>query len=179
MQKILDFFSFLFHTIKGDSLWIMKRRGLKVGKNLFLGGSYLDLGLLHLITIGDNVTLAGRVTVLAHDASTNNWLHRSKIGKVVIGNRVFIGYGSIVLPGVTIGDDAVIGAGSVVTEDVPGRQVFVGNPAKYLCTLDEFLERKKKELDTFPVFGQEYLKLNKKKRREMLERMKDGWGYMI
>ena len=71
---ILKFVSFIFHTIKGDSLWIMKRRGLTVGKNLFLGGAYIDLGLLHLITIGDNVTLAGGVTILAHDASTNNWL---------------------------------------------------------------------------------------------------------
>jgi len=179
MQKILDFISFLFHTIKGDSLWIMKRRGLKVGKNLFLGGSYLDLGLLHLITIGDDVTLAGRVTVLAHDASMNEWLGYSKIGKVVIGNRVFIGYGSIVLPGVTIGDDAVIGAGSVVTQDIPSRMVATGNPAEVKGTLEEFLDRKKKELDTLPVFGQEYLKLNKKKQREMLERMKDGWGYFV
>ncbi|MBN1692371.1 MAG: acyltransferase [Dehalococcoidales bacterium] len=179
MQKILDYISFLFHTIKGDSLWIMKRRGLKVGKNLFLGGSYLDLGLLHLITIGDNVTLAGRVTVLAHDASMNEWLGYSKIGKVVIGNRVFIGYGSIVLPGVTIGDDAVIGAGSVVTKNVPSGRVAIGNPAKDAGSLEDFLSKKREELDTLPVFGQEYLKLNKKKRREMLERMRDGWGYMI
>ena len=179
MQKILDFFSFLFHTIKGDSLWMMKRRGLKVGKNLFLGGSYLDLGLLHLITIGDDVTLAGKVTILAHDASMNEWLDYSKIGRVTIGNRVFIGYGSIVLPGVTIGDDAVIGAGSVVTKNVPNGRVFIGNPAKDAGSLEDFLSKKREELDAYPVFGQEFLKLNPKKRREMLERMKNGWGYTI
>src|SRR4030042_3507341 len=99
MQKILSFFSFIFHTIKGDSLWIMKQRGLKVGKNLFLGGAYIDLGFLHLITIGDNVTLAGGVTILAHDASTNNWLRYSKVGKVTIGSRGFIGNGALVWPG--------------------------------------------------------------------------------
>src|SRR4030042_816182 len=102
---ILKFVSFIYHTIKGDSLWIMKRRGLKVGENLFLGGAYIDLGFLHLITIGDNVTLAGGVTILAHDASTNNWLHYSRVGKGTIGNRGFIGNGSIILPGVRGGDD--------------------------------------------------------------------------
>lgn len=174
---VLSFVSFIYHTIKGDSLCIMKRRGLKVGKNLFLGGAYIDLGFLHLITIGYNVTLAGRVTILAHDASTNNWLRYSKIGKVAIGNRVFIGYGSIILPGVTIGDDVVIGAGSVVTHDIESRKVATGNPAEVRGTLDEFIDRKKKELEVYPVF--DFYRMNKKRRREMLEKMKDKWGYMI
>jgi maltose O-acetyltransferase len=179
MQKILSFLSFIFHTIKGDSLWIMKRRGLKVGRNLFLGGAYIDLGLLHLITIGDDVTLAGSVTILAHDASTNNWLKYTKIGKVAIGNRVFIGNGSIILPGVTIGDDVVIGAGSVVTKDVPSGKVAAGNPAKDAGSLEEFLQRKKEELEKYPKFGEEYLRPNQKKQREMVERMKDRWGYQV
>jgi maltose O-acetyltransferase len=179
MQKILSFFSFLFHTIKGDSLWIMKRRGLSVGKNLFLGGSYIDLGFLHLISIGDDVTLAGGVTILAHDASMNNSLDCTRIGKVTIGNRVFIGYGSIVLPGVTIGDDAVIGAGSVVTHDIESRKVANGNPAKVTGTLDEFLARKKEEMEKYPAFGNEYLKMNKKMKRAMAEKLKDRYGYMV
>lgn len=177
MQKILSFFSFIFHTIKGDSLWIMKQRGLKVGKDLFLGGAYIDLGFLHLITIGDDVTFAGKVTILAHDASMNEWLRYSKIGKVTIGNRVFIGYGAIVLPGVTIGDDVVIGAGSVVTQDIPSRKVATGNPAEVRGTLDDFLDRKKKEMAEYPVF--DFYRMNKKRHREMLERMKGKWGYMM
>ena len=158
---------------------MMKRRGLTVGKDLFLGGSYIDLGLLHLITIGDNVTLAGGVTILAHDASMNNWLHYSKIGKVNIGDRVFIGYGSVVLPGVTIGDDVVIGAYSVVTKDIPDRTVYTGAPAKLACTLDEFLARKKKELKLYPVFDDKYNRANKKMQREMIEKMKDRYGYIV
>ena len=179
MQKILNFVSFLFHTIRGDSLWIMKRRGLTVGKNFFLGGSYIDVWFLQLITIGDNVTLAGNVTILAHDASTKNWLHHTKIGKVTIGNRVFIGYGSIILPGVTIGDDVVIGAGSVITHDIESGKVAIGNPAEVKGTLDEFLARKKKEIKMYPVFGDEYNNANKKMKREMVEKMKDRYGYTV
>jgi maltose O-acetyltransferase len=176
MQILLRFISFLFHTIKGDALWVMKRRGLKVGKNVFLGGSYLDHRFLHLITIGDNVTLAGWVTILAHDASTKRWLDYSRIGKVTIGNRVFIGSGTIVLPGVTIGDNVVVGAGSVVANDIPSGQVFTGIPAKYICTLDDFLARKKEEMGKYPIF--DFYCKNKNDRRIMLERMKDRIAYI-
>jgi maltose O-acetyltransferase len=119
------------------------------------------------------------VTILAHDASTNNWLNYTKIGKVTIGNRVFIGNGSIILPGVTIGDDVVIGAGSVVTKDVPSGRVAIGNPAKDVGSLEEFLQRKKEELEKYPVFGEEYLRPNKEKQREIVERMKGRWGYIV
>ena len=72
-----------------------------------------------LIEIGDNVTLAPRVHILAHDASTKLYLGYTKIGRVRIGNDVFIGHVTIILPGVTIGDNVVIGAGSVVKSDIP------------------------------------------------------------
>jgi maltose O-acetyltransferase len=178
MQKILDFISFLFHTIKGDALWVMKRRGLKVGRNFVLAGSYIDLRFLHLITMGDNVSLS-KNTILAHDASMNLWLGHSRIGKVVIGNRVFVGYGSIILPGVTIGDDVVIGAGSVVTHDIPSRSVAKGNPAVVTGTIDEFLARKKKEMEIYPIFDVRYPKRNKKKRDEQVAKIKNKFGYSV
>ena len=63
------------------------------------------------------------VTVLAHDASTQIPLGVSKVGRVTIGNEVFVGRGTIILPNVTIGDRVVIGAGSVVTKDIPSGSV--------------------------------------------------------
>lgn len=51
---------------------------------------------------------------------------------IIIGKRVFIGGHSIILKGVTIGDDSVIGAGSVVTKNIPSGEVWAGNPAKFL-----------------------------------------------
>ena len=106
---MLNFLLLIYHSLKGDSPYMLKLRGLRIGKNFFLGGSIIDMQFSHLITIGDNVTLAGNgVTILVHDASTKRWLNYTKRGEVKIGNRVFIGAQSIILPDY-IGDDVIIG----------------------------------------------------------------------
>ena len=93
--------------------------GLKVGKNFKrLNGTILDPSHCWHISIGDNVTMAPRVHILAHDASTCPIVGYARIGRVNIGNNVFIGAESIVLSGVNIGDNVVIGAGSVVTKNI-------------------------------------------------------------
>ena len=105
--------------------------GMTVGKNFKrLHGVILDPGHCWLITIGNNVTMAPRVHILCHDASTKQFLNYTKIGRVTIGNDVFIGAESVVLPGVTIGNNVTIGAGSVVTKDIPDNVVAVGNPCR-------------------------------------------------
>ena len=107
--------------------------GMRVGKNFKrLHGVILDPGHCWLIEIGDNVTMAPRVHILCHDASTKQFLNYTKIGRVTIGDNVFIGAETVVLPGVTIGENTVIGAGSVVTRDIPANVVAVGNPCKVL-----------------------------------------------
>jgi maltose O-acetyltransferase len=134
-----------------------------------------------LITIGDDVKLADRVHILAHDASAKKHLGYTRIGKVKIGNRVFIGASSIILPGVAIGDDVIVGAGSVVTRDIPDRVVAAGNPAKALCSLDDFLSRRRKELQSAACFGKEYTltrNITDEMKREMNEKMKDRLGYV-
>jgi maltose O-acetyltransferase len=120
------------------------RRGLVVGKNFNVQEEVrLDVGCCWHISIGDDVTLAPRVSIIAHDASTKVALGKTRVGKVRIGNRVFVGASSIILPGVTIGDDVVIGAGSVVTRDIPSGVVASGNPCRVIGRVDEFIERKK------------------------------------
>ena len=59
---------------------------------------------------------------------------------IKVGNNVLIGYRAIIMPGVTIGDNVVIGAGSVVTREIPSNCVAVGTPAKPIKTLDEYYE---------------------------------------
>jgi maltose O-acetyltransferase len=76
------------------------------------------------------VTFAPEVRVIAHDASTLNAVGHARIARVRIGSRVFVGARTIILPGVTIGDDVVIGAGSVVSRDIPSGVVAAGNPAR-------------------------------------------------
>ena len=117
-------------------------RGMKVGENFSRQqGCFLDPSHCFLITIGNDVTMSIRVTVMAHDASTKKTLGYTKIGKVHIGDHVFIGANTTILPGVTIGDYAVIGAGSIVTHDVPAKTVVAGVPAKKICDVDEYVAR--------------------------------------
>jgi len=136
---------------------IYKKMGVKIGDNCkFQFDVVIDYSHFWLIEIGNDVTLAPRVHILAHDASTFNYVGYSKIGKVKIEDNVFIGASSIVLPGVTIGKNSIIGAGSVVTKDIPENSIAVGNPAKVIGAISSFLAKTKREMSEFPLFEEEY-----------------------
>ena len=114
-------------------------QGLNIGKNLRLNSDYaFDALFPWLITVGDNVCISANVKILAHDTSTEYVNNHTKIGAVTIGDNVYIGYGSIILCNVHIGNNAIIGAGSVVSKDVPANTVCAGNPAKVICSLEEY-----------------------------------------
>ena len=131
--------------------------GMRVGKNFNrLNGVILDPGHCWLIEIGNNVTLAPRVHILCHDASTKQFLNYTKIGRVSIGNNVFVGAETVVLPGVTIGDNVIIGANSTVTHSIPSDSVAVGSPARVICTVSEYLEKEKKRMENSPCYGEKY-----------------------
>ena len=131
--------------------------GMKVGKNFGrLNGVILDPSHCWLIEIGDNVTMAPRVHILCHDASTKTFLNYTKIGRVTIGDNVFIGAESVVLPGVTIGSNVIIGANSTVTHDVLDNTVVAGSPAKVICSLEEYLEKERGRMEISPCYGEEY-----------------------
>lgn len=133
------------------------KNGMKVGKNFNrLGGCIFDPSHCFLIQIGDNVTLAPSVHILAHDASTKRELDYTKIGKVVIGNNVFIGANTTVLPGVTIGDNTVIGAGSVVASDIPENTVAAGNPAKIIMSYDAYMDKNRNKMTADITFDDTY-----------------------
>ena len=135
----------------------LQARGLRIGEGFkCMGGVIIDPSHCWHIRIGDNVTLAPRVHILAHDASTYLFIGLTRVANVSIGNNVFIGAGTIVLPGVTIGNNVVIGAGSVVATDIPDNSLAVGSPAKVIKSLDIYLEMKKKEMKEGNVFGEDY-----------------------
>ena len=102
-----------------------------------------------IISIGNNVHMTDGVKFLTHDGGT--LLYRKivpdlEITKpITIGNDVYIGNNVILLPGVKVGDNVVIGAGAVVSKDIPSNSVAVGVPAKVIKTADEYLEKLKKE----------------------------------
>lgn len=154
----MSFIKELLYRIRGEfTTEKLISMGMKVGKNFKrLNGVILDPGHCWLIEIGDNVTMAPRVHILAHDASTKTFLDYTKIGRVTIGNNVFIGAESVVLPGVTIGNNVVVGANSTVTHDVPDNTVVAGTPAKVICTLDEYLQKEKNRMVDAPVYDDSY-----------------------
>ncbi|MBR4710796.1 MAG: acyltransferase [Clostridia bacterium] len=102
-----------------------------------------------IITIGSNVHLTDGVKFLTHDGGTllyRNIVPDLEITKpITIGNNVYIGNNVILLPGVNVGDNVVIGAGAVVSKDIPSNSVAVGVPAKVIKSADEYLEKIKKE----------------------------------
>lgn len=131
--------------------------GMTVGKNFKrLNGVILDPSHCWLIEIGDNVTMAPRVHILCHDASTKQFLNVTKIGRVTIGSNVFIGVGAVVLPNVTIGDNCIIGANSTVTHDVPSGTVVAGCPARMICSTEDYLRKERTRMEQAPCYGKEY-----------------------
>lgn len=104
--------------------------------------------------LGNNVMLTA-CTILGHDGSIDV-LNRAygkkldRVGKVDIKDNVFIGHGAIVLPGVTIGPNAIVGAGSVVTKDIPEGVIAVGNPAKPIGKTYDLVEKLEKQTKELP-----------------------------
>lgn len=160
----------------------LKNMGLTIGEDANIQhGCLIDENHCWHISIGDRVTLAPNVHILAHDASIKRATGYAKIGKVRIGSDVFIGAGSIVLPGVEIGENTIIGAGSVVTKDLPSKVVAGGNPARVICTLDDYLTRIRKQMDEAPVFDRSYTVRNgvdNRMKAEMNEKMTEKIGFL-
>jgi len=128
-----------FFPLNKVRVWGLKLCGFKVGKNVYIGPDLLITSILGSkdceLEIGDRVAIGPRVTiVLSSDA---NWSKLSDIippirGKVTIKNDTWIGTGVIILPNVTISEMSIIGAGAVVTENVPPFSVYAGIPAKLI-----------------------------------------------
>lgn len=158
---------------------ILTKRGMKVGRNFQKQDlAIIDYWHCHLISIGDNVTIAPRSYILAHDASTKNAIGYSKIGKVIIGNNVFIGAGAIILPNVQIGDNVVIGAGSVISKSVASNSVVIGNPQIIVKKFDDYILNNKQNLLKSVTFGEEYTgRLTEKQRNDMDSKL-EGFGYL-
>ncbi|CAV17256.1 DapH/DapD/GlmU-related protein [Vibrio atlanticus] len=106
---------------------------------------YVHIGCIESIEIGDDVLIASKVFITDHnhgdlDEPTDFLLPPSKRGltskKVKIGNQTWIGESVMILPGVSIGNNCIIGAGSVVTKNIPDYSVAVGNPAKVIKIFD-------------------------------------------
>ena len=173
---------FLFRIRADYTTESLVSMGLKVGKNFQRNeGVIIDPSHCWLIVIGDNVIMAPRVHILAHDASTCNHLGYAKIGRVTIGDNVFIGASSVILPNVRIGANSIIGANSTVSRDIPANVVVAGTPARVICTLEEYVEKNRKLMDISPVYGEEYTLrkgITEVKKQEQFDALEGRVGYV-
>jgi maltose O-acetyltransferase len=159
-----------------NSVEFLRSRGVQIGEDVHLINTTIDWSHGFLVSIGNKVTLTG-VKILAHDGSTQIPFGVSRIGKVTIGNEVFVGHGTIILPNVRIGSRVVIGAGSVVTRNIPDNSVAVGNPAQVIETYDEFLKKHEEQMKTRPVYDVIWTEKTWEQKEQMRKELEDGVGY--
>ncbi|MFC2646988.1 MAG: acyltransferase [Coriobacteriaceae bacterium] len=127
----------------------LRDKGIQVGRGteFFSPGSVIvDLTRPYMISIGDNVQITSNVTILTHDYgwSVIKGMYGDVLGscaEVSIGSNVFIGMNTTILKGTHIGDNVVIGAGSLVNHDIASGCVAAGSPCEPICTIEEYAER--------------------------------------
>ena len=118
--------------------WVLRKIGCKVGKDVFIGDSVkVDSGHADLIYIGDHAHITGGCRLLCHQRDLSNYYVGDdaaklpyRLGEIHIGKGCMIGMESMIMPGVTIGEGAIVGAFSLVTKDIPAWTIATGRPAK-------------------------------------------------
>jgi acetyltransferase-like isoleucine patch superfamily enzyme len=145
--------------ISGDFIFEIKQGKINIGSRTFIGGGVFIC--VDEIEIGNDVMFAWGCTVTDNNSHSHIWSERKddvifwkqgvdennigaykdwtnvKKAKITIKNKAWIGFNSIILKGVTIGEGAIVGAGSVVTKDVPDWTIVAGNPAKIIREIPE------------------------------------------
>lgn len=163
--------------ISDSVITAIRQGGGQVGENVDIIETKIDLGEPYLIKIGNDVTITCS-RILTHDASLKKKTGYTRVGKVHIGNNVFIGAGCIILPGVTIGDNCIVGAGTVVAKDVPENSVVVGNPMRILSTYENCVAKNLEKMKTAPVI--DLLPKDILKDEETIKKLTEsGNGYVL
>jgi len=180
LTHIFELINFICYGDLPTSYYL--KRGMKIGCNFYRQtATKFDPSHCYLINIGDNVTIANNVQFIAHDHSPRVYLGYGKVGKIVIGNNVFIGARVLILPNVIIGDNVIIGAGSVITKSIPKNSVAVGVPAKIIGDTDTYISKCRAQILTAQKFNHSYFnnkKLPENKKEEMIKACEAGLVYI-
>lgn len=160
----------------------LRQKGCQIGKDCkIMERVVIDPSHCGQIRIGNRVTIAPQAYLLAHDTSTYAFLGHTYIAKVVLEDDVFIGACAIIMPNVVIGKGSIVGSGSVVTRDVEPYTVVAGNPAKFICSVDDYKKKHQERFEKAPTFGEEYTHrqgVTLEMIKGMNKKMKDGYGYI-
>ncbi len=140
VRRIKDFVAAPFHSPSTRLVARLRRSGVKVGRGVVFrdpSSVTIDLTRPSLVEIGDRVDINVNFTIMTHDFASGVFLHK-------YGNNIYIGRDVTILKGVTVGDNCVIGLGSVVMHDVPADSVAAGCPARVISTLDDYFAKRKR-----------------------------------
>lgn len=128
------------------------KKGLRLGKSVDLVSIPNFGSEPYLISIGDNTTISFDCAFVTHDAATrvirnlpDGDRKTGLYGPIVVGKNCFIGCRTTILANVHIGDNSIIGAGSLVNRDIPANVVAAGNPCKIICSLEEYRAKHKED----------------------------------
>ena len=178
----------LFPQKKEDQKYIelLKIKGVDIGEKCRIWSpseTFIDLQRPHMLHIGNYVKITRGVTILCHDFSRSVFCNMSgyeNVGEAketYIGDNVFIGMNAIILMGAHIGKNSIVAAGAVVSGHFEDNQVIGGNPAKVICSLDEFNNKKKaEELHAAKLFALKFLKTYG--RDPNIDEMTDSFSWM-
>ncbi len=141
---IFKLFSLLENLKNRINLKICISKGMKVGKNFNMPGKVNFGTEPFLIEIGDDVNIAEGVSFINHGGTTlvvrniSGYEDARVFGRIKIGNNVTIGLNCVILQDVSIGHNCVLAANSVLSQSMPNNAVFAGNPARYVCSIEEY-----------------------------------------
>jgi acetyltransferase-like isoleucine patch superfamily enzyme len=149
IQRRLNFFFTYYVRCQADKIQYLRFLGARIGEGCSIYTDIHNFGTEPwLIEIGNHVTVGQGVLFITHDGTSRLFRDHlpglspfgNRFGTIVIRSNCFVGNNAILLPGIEIGPDSGVGAGSVVTKTVPPRTIVTGNPARPLKTLDEYIE---------------------------------------
>jgi len=150
LKKLIRTLSVLIRKASYNTQELIELHGGKIGSGVFIGDDvFIDFDFCFLLEIGDGAVISAKSIIELHDSSLPNVLGngQNRIGKIKIGTRAYIGVNSVILPGIEIGEGAIVGACSLVNRSIPARQVWGGVPADYICTVDEMAEKREINLN--------------------------------
>jgi acetyltransferase-like isoleucine patch superfamily enzyme len=140
---------------RGDRAAFLRRRGTRIGRDASILNRASEFGTEPwLVEIGSRVTVAVGVLFITHDGASRVFRERigesspfgNRFGTIRVLDDCFVGARAILMPGITIGPESIVGAGSVVTRSIPPRTVAAGVPARVLCSLAEYMESYRKRM---------------------------------